>query len=344
MVFLINFTAVIIKIKYMNKLASYCSIILLPLSGLLSSCGPEYHKAEGMVWHTSYHITYESDKDLNDSILATINSVDHSLNAFDLSSIVSTVNKNDTTEVDRHFAAVYEMSRRVNRLSSGAFDPTLGPLIDAWGFGKGHEATSDTLRLDSLLAFTGIEKTKLNKRVLIKDDRRIAFNFSAIAKGYGCDMVAEMFERNGVKSYLVEIGGEIRCSGKSPTGRKWRVSIDRPIRSDSIRHDSQCIIELSEGGLATSGNYRNYNANSTPGTGHTISAYTGRPVATDILSASVIAPTAMEADALATAMMAMGTEGAKKVANDLNYPTLLILKDSTVWQYKLPIAQEDVEP
>lgn len=297
-----------------------------------------------MVWHTSYHITYESDKDLSDSIIATIHSVDHSLNAFDPSSIVSYVNENDTAEVDRHFATVYEMSRRINRLSSGAFDPTLGPLIDAWGFGKGHEATSDTLRLDSILAFTGIDKTKLSNLLLIKDDKRISFNFSAIAKGYGCDMIAEMFERNGVKNYLVEIGGEIRCSGISPSGRKWRVSIDRPIRSDSIRHDSQCVIELSEVGLATSGNYRNFKANSTPGTGHTISPSTGRPVETDILSASVIASTSMEADALATAMMAIGAERAKKLAKDLGYPTLLIFADSTVWQNKLPIVQEDAEP
>lgn len=328
----------------MNRIFTYTAISSATLLLLLSSCRKSFRQDEGMVWHTSYHVTYESDKDLRDSIISSFNAVGNSLNVFDTTSLVSKVNQGDSIEVDRHFITVYEMSRRVNELSSGAFDPTLGPLIDAWGFGKGHQATSDTLRLDSLLGITGIAKTHLENQTIIKGDKRISFNFSAIAKGYGCDMVAEMFERNGVNNYLIEIGGEIRCAGKSPAGREWRVSIDRPIRSDSIRHDSQCIIEISGVGLATSGNYRNFAATGAPGTGHTISSTTGRPVATDILSASVIAPTTMEADALATAMMAMGAEGAKKLAKELNYPVLLVLADSTAWQQRLPIVQEGAEP
>lgn len=299
----------------------------------LAGCRREsFRKDEGMVWHTTYHITYEADRDLRDSIIAAFNIVNRSLNVFDDTSLVAKVNAGDSVEIDDDFRKVYEMSRHVNELSDGAFDPTLGPLITAWGFGKGHEATADTLRLDSLLQITGIVKTRIENNRLLKADPRIAFNFSAIAKGYGCDLVAEMLERNGVTNYLVEIGGEIRCGGKSPKGTDWRVSIDRPVWSDSVVHDSQCVVEISNQGLATSGNYRNFNEHSAPGTGHTISARTGRPVATDVLSATVIAPTTMEADALATAMIALGSERAKDLATRLGYPVILIFADNSVWQ------------
>ncbi|MDE7180018.1 MAG: FAD:protein FMN transferase [Muribaculaceae bacterium] len=306
---------------------------------IFSGCRRDYHRDEGMVWHTTYHITYDSPRDLRDSVIATFRDVDASLNVFDAGSLVSKANEQDSILTDIHFRRVYEMSRHINELSDGAFDPTLGPLITAWGFGKGHKATADTLRLDSLLAITGISKTHLSGNRLIKDDRRISFNFSAIAKGYGSDAVAATLERNGVENYLVEIGGEIRCKGKSPSGKQWRVSIDRPVRSDKITHDSQCVVELTDAGLATSGNYRNFNEASGANAGHTISSTTGRPVTTDILSATVIAPTAMEADALATAMMAAGSEGARKMARATGYRVLLVLSDMSVWQQGFPSAE-----
>lgn len=231
------------------------------------------------------------------------------------------------------------MSLKINRLSEGVFDPTLGPLITAWGFGKGHRATRDTLRLDSLLAITGINRTRIENGLLLKEDARIEFNFSAIAKGYGCDRVAEMLMRNGVTNFMVEIGGEIRCGGKSPSGGRWRISVDRPLLADSVVHESQCILELAGGGLATSGNYRNYRREGGRVLGHTISPVTGRPVETDVLSASVVAPTAMEADALATALMALGSERAKRLVVDEGYGALLVLADSTVWTHNLPLAR-----
>ena len=309
------------------------NILILLIFAIFICCKhPVYRQDSGMVWHTTYHITYESDKQLSDSILSVFNEVSRSLNVFDNSSLVSRVNMADSVKVDSHFSSVYAMATKINGLSDGAFDPTLGPLIDAWGFGRGHSATSDTLRIDSILKYTGIGKTKIENGCLIKNDKRISFNFSAIAKGYGCDMVAAMFERNGVQNYLVEVGGEIRCKGKNPKGQKWKISIDKPIRTDTINHDSQCIVELTSGGLATSGNYRNYTPGSTPGTGHTISSRSGRPVETDILSATVIAQSAMEADALATSMIALGSEKAQALSRRLGYPVLLVLSDMSVWQ------------
>lgn len=305
-------------------------------SCMLCLCGckrSEYRNAEGMIWHTQYHMTYDSEHDLTDSIISMMQQVDASLNVFDTTSIISRVNRGEEIEIDKHLTEVYRESVRINRLSNGAFDPTLGPLITAWGFGKGHKDTADTLMIDSLMAFTGISKTKLDNGRLIKQDRRIQFNFSAIAKGYGCDEVNKMLARNGVANRLVEIGGEISCAGKSPSGMKWRVSVDRPIMTDSVIHESQCVIEITDCGLATSGNYRNFHTSASGETyGHTISAVTGRPVRTDVLSATVIAPTCMEADALSTSMMALGSKEARKLAESLHYPVMLVLNDMSVWK------------
>lgn len=303
----------------------------------LVSCKPEYRNLEGMIWNTTYHITYSSDRDLTDSIYMVLEQVGNSLNFFDDNSLLSKVNRQDTTAVDTDFINVYEMSRLVSNETSGAFDPTLGPLIDAWGFGRGHKATTDTLHLDSLLQITGIDKTHIDNGRLVKSDRNIRFNFSAIAKGYGCDRVGEMLERNGSQSYLIEIGGEIRCKGHRPGGDssdKWRVSIDKPIITDSVIHESQCVIAVTDCGIATSGNYRNFHQSEGTRYGHTISSTTGRPVQTDVISATVIAPTAMEADAYATSMMALGSEKSAVLADRLGLATLLILSDGSVWQNK----------
>lgn len=293
----------------------------------------EYQNAEGMIWNTTYHVTYNGAPELKDSIMQVLNKVGASLNVFDEKSLVSRVNVNDSTAVDTDFIRVYVESVKVNRLTDGAFDPTLGPLIEAWGFGKGHKATPDTARIDSLMKFVGIDKTRLTMDTLVKDDSRIRFNFSAIAKGYGCDCVGEMLKRNGVEDWLIEIGGEISCRGKSPDGGKWRISIDRPVmQKDRILHDSQCVVEVTDAGIATSGNYRNLQSDDKGQYyGHTISARTGRPARTDVISATVIGRTAMESDALATAFMAMGADDVKRLNKSTRLPVMLVLADSTVW-------------
>ncbi len=314
----------------MNK--KHFIVFLGMVASLLYGCHKEeYRYDSGMIWHTTYHITYKAETDLTDSIVATLNAVGKSLNVFDPTSLASQVNASDSVTVDDNYMRVYRMSLKINSLTGGAFDPTLGPLITAWGFGKGHKATSDTLRLDSLLNITGISKTRTKGNMLIKGNPAMEFNYSAIAKGYGCDCIGEMFERNGITDYLVEIGGEIYCNGISPSGRKWKISIDRPILSDSIIHESQCIVELSGKGLATSGNYRNYHKDASGTYGHTISPTTGRPAHTDVLSATVIAGTAMEADALATSLMALGSIKAKELTSRLKLPAMLVLTDSTIW-------------
>lgn len=319
--------------KRFRNLSLLCPLAL-SLTALMMACRDQgYVTTRGVVWNTTYNITYDGDTALEDSILKVIGEIGKSLNVFDSCSLVSAVNRSDSAfTVDSHFMAVYETSRRINTASDGMFDPTLSPLIKAWGFGPGHEENRDTLAVYSILSFTGISKTRLEGATLLKDDPRTEFNFSAIAKGYACDAVGAMFRRNGVEDYLVEIGGELAAGGKSPTGGKWRISIDAPVKNDrEIVHDSYIIIEVTDAGIATSGNYRNFRQTGGKTIGHTLSPKTGRPVETDVVSATIIAPTAMEADAAATACMAGGSTLAKAMLAELRFQALLILSDSTSW-------------
>lgn len=316
--------------KYFFSLA----LTTLFFSVITSSCsgGSKFRRMSGLVWNTEFHITYRHSETLDDSITRVLDEVGRSLSVFDPNSLVSKVNKADSMQVDRHFIKVYEMSCLVNRLSRGLFDPTISPLIDAWGFGHGHIPTADTLRIDSILKFTGLEKTRLRNGIIYKADSRLAFNFSAIAKGYGCDAIGQMLRRNGVNDFLIEIGGEILMSGISPDHGKWKVGIDRPVvGSHSPGKDMQAVISLTDMGMATSGNYRNFHIEKGRNFGHTILPSTGRPVQTDIRSATVAAPSAMEADALATACMALGSSEAEKMINSLGYPAMFILRHDSVW-------------
>ncbi|MBO5029577.1 MAG: FAD:protein FMN transferase [Muribaculaceae bacterium] len=284
-----------------------------------------------MIWNTMYNVTYDGPATLRDSLMPQFNRVAASVSAFDSTSLVSRINRNETARTDSAFRHVYRMSQLVNGRSGGAFDPTVSPLVTAWGFGKGHKATADTARIDELLKYVGIGKTRLHGNLLLKNDPRLEFNFSAIAKGYGCDAVGEMFLRNGVSNFLIEVGGEILAHGESPRGGKWRVSVDMPIRSEGVVHQSQCVLKIGNEGVATSGNYRNYHEQKGHVYGHTIDPVTGRPVQTDVLSATVIAPTAMEADAYATAAMALGSARAQQMAQKYGLAMMLIMPGNKIW-------------
>lgn len=273
----------------------------------------KYRKAEGMIWNTLYHITYQGPASLQDSILPVLNEVGASLSVFDKNSLVSELNSNISVKTDRHLNKVYDTSKDIFQKSEGNFDPTVSPLIDAWGFGLGHTPNADTLAIDSVLKFVGIDKTSRIGNEIIKDDIRTRFNFSAIAKGYGCDAVGEMFRRNGVENFMVEIGGELTLSGESPNHGKWRIAIDAPEEGNDPGAETSMILELTDVGIATSGNYRNFREDNGVKRAHTISPKTGLPLQSEILSATVIAKTCMEADAIATACMAGTIDEAKSL-------------------------------
>ncbi len=309
------------------KLGLSAALLALIAAIALTGCNQQhtYRSAEGMVWNTVYHITYKGQAELEDSIRATLAQVGAAVNIFDSASNISRINRGETMQADTMLQTVVLMAKRVNKVSGGAFDPTLGPAIRAWGFGKGHEATADTARLDSLRQFVGFDKWNVAGGQVSKSDPRVELNLSGIAKGYGCDAVADMFLRNGVTDFMVEIGGEIRVGGMNPDGARWTIAIDKPIVSDSVIHEYLTTVSITGCGLATSGDYRNFHTDASGNRfGHTLDPQTLRPAHTDVLSASVIAPTCMEADGYATACMVMGAENAMRMAEKEKLAVLLV--------------------
>lgn len=301
-------------------------VIGLALVFILKPSKKEWHKPTGIVWNTEYHITYLSDKDLSDSIDATFRRVELSVSPFNKASLVTAINEGRTDTLDAALTTLYLKSLAINKESGGAFDPTLSPLINAWGFGYKSGNTPSDVQIDSMLQFVGIAKTSLRGNRLSKSDPRTTFNFSAIAKGYGCDEIGRMLERNGVEHYLVEVGGEIVARGRNPQGEKWHVSVDKPILSDGVVHESADVVSVTGCGIATSGNYRNFKTDSLGNHyAHIISAVDGRPSRTDILSATVIAPDCMTADAFATTLMVLGLEKSKRLLSRHNELSALLI-------------------
>ncbi len=300
---------------------SVISILAVSFAGCTySGRDKSWQKDQGMIWNTVWHATFQGDSDDIAAAIDSLKDMEKSVSVFDEESLISKINSNEENVVaDHHLINVYNMSKHVNKMSKGLFDPTLSPLIKAWGFGKNHTPTADTAMIANILPSVGIDKTKIENGMLIKSTPDMEFNFSAIAKGYGVDLAAKALEDKGCKNLMFEIGGEVVCRGLNPEGKRWRILIELPDEQylkEVFKNEQtpifkdRLVVELNDEALATSGNYRNYRSESGQTYGHTISARTGRPVKTDILSASVIAPTCMEADALATACMVMGSTDA----------------------------------
>lgn len=290
----------------------------------LASCSTPkpYQRYEGLCWGTTFHMTYESNVKLDDSIQNILSQVDLSLSPFNENSVISKINSGESDSTDHMFRTVFAESVRINKVSHGAFDPTIAPVIDLWGFGpKGTiTQTPSAEQIDSVMTTVGITKCFIDSsNRIIKKTPITQFNFSAIAKGFGCDLMAQMLERNGVKSYIIEIGGEIVVNGVSPRGTSWRVMIDAPIPgNDTVIHDAMAVIDVDSCAIATSGNYRNYNSvDSTNIFGHTMNPATGYPAKSSMLSVTIIARTCMLADALATACMAMPLDSATAMIESL---------------------------
>lgn len=266
-----------------------------------------------------------------DGIMATLRDVGHAVSPFDSTSTISAVNRGERVVAGEHLTALLRGSQRVCALSGGAFDPTLAPLINLWGFGYADadpDAVTDR-QITEALNHVGIMECRIDDNgCIVKKSPQTEFNFSAIAKGYGCDCVGRMLEAHGINDYMVEIGGEIAVAGMNPAGQPWNIQIDAPEIDNLDNHASLTVISVTDCGIATSGNYRNYHERADGSRyGHTISAVTGRPVVTSTLSATVIAPTAMDADALATACMAMDADKAIAMIDAIDDTACLLVTD-----------------
>ncbi len=284
--------------------------LILCLAALtLSGCGSRatWHTADGAVWATTYHITYLADRDLHDSIIAVMARVEESLSPFDDASLISRINRGETDRADGYLTTVFDRAADISAASSGKFDPTVAPAVNLWRFGYrdlGREPMDE--EIDSVVALVGMAECRIDSGRVVKKSPLTEFDFSAITKGFGCDEVGRMLARNGCTDYMVEIGGEIALSGHNRHGEDWRIMVDAPVENDTaVVHERLAVVALTDCGIATSGNYRNYRDTDSGRIGHTIDPLTCRPVKTATLSATVIAPDAMTADALATACMAM---------------------------------------
>ena len=273
-----------------------------------------YQKDEGFVFGTIYHITYQSDTNYQQEIEAELKKVDQSLSPFNKTSIISAINRNEKIKVDEMFSEVFNLAESISKETDGAFDITVAPMVNAWGFGfkTGNPPTQQTV--DSLLAIVGYHKVALKDGYIVKQNPKTMLDCSAIAKGYGSDVVARFLKKKGIQNFMVEIGGEVVVSGISDKQQPWRIGINKPT-DDSLNTSQalQDVIKVSDIAMATSGNYRNFYYKDGKKYAHTIDPKTGYPVQHNILSATVLAKNCATADAYATSFMVMGLDGAKKI-------------------------------
>ncbi len=274
----------------------------------------EMQRCQGSVFGTVYHITYNWGTDLHDSIKTVLTEVDNSLSPFNKQSNITAINNNQTQTPDARMLHVYQLARTVSEQTNGAFDITVAPLVNLWGFGFENSDNVNEQAIDSIRQFVGYDKVTYNEGMINKVDPRIKLDCGAIAKGYGVDAIGEYLESQGVRNYMVEIGGEVRTRGVNPHGDNWRIGITKPVDDPlNTQTEIEQILRLDNVSVATSGNYRNFYIKDNKKYAHTIDPRTGYPVQHSILSSTVIAPDCATADAYATAFMVLGLEDAKKV-------------------------------
>ena len=301
-----------------------------------SNKSDSYATIDGFAQGGTYHIVCQlplnnNTINLPDSLAQYFLKIDKSLSGYDTSSLVSKINRGENPPLDELFIECFNISKQVWEETSGAVDVSGGPLFDIWGFGFREKVEITQEMIDSVKLFIGMDKLSIvydsiaKASFLHKKDPRMKLNFNAIAQGYTCDYIAGKFNAMGIKNYLIEVGGEIICKGVNKKGKEWSVAIDKPIDGNFIPGNSiQTIIEISNCGLVTSGNYRKFYILDGEKYSHTIDPATGRPVKHNLLSATVIAPSAAIADAYATYLMVIGLDKAKEFLSTASMEALLV--------------------
>lgn len=302
----------------------YPGIILTFLVLIILSCSQhsknEYFFISGFTQGTTYHITYQfkEHKTLKPEIDSILNQIDLSLSIYNPSSVISRINKNDTSVVcDEYFKNVFNKSIEIAEKTNGAFDITIAPVVNAWGFGSENKKDIDSALIDSLLQFVGYQRVKLNNNKITKPHPNIKLDANAIAQGYSADVIAGFLEKRQISNYLVEIGGEVKAKGKNKNNEYWRIGIDKPVeKSTEQNRELQTIIQLNNKSLATSGNYRKFFEENGVKYSHTINPKTGYPVKHNLLSVTVITDDCITADAYATAFMVLGLDESMRIVKN----------------------------
>ena len=274
-----------------------------------------YFRNEGKIFGTYYNIRYQASCDLHDRIKRALQEFDNSLSMFNPHSVLSAVNANRDTTTDALFEAMWAEATEVYTLSGGAFDITVAPLVNYWGFGNKKKSNPDPSlkgkEVDSLMAFVGFDKVELMDHHVYKSDPRVQIDGGAVAKGQACDVIAGLLREEGCKNYLVDIGGEVVARGVNDKNEPWRIGVTKPnLNNEGAQSELQEILSVTDICMATSGNYRNFYYEGTERRSHTIDPRTGYPVQHSLLSATVVSSSCMRADAMATACMVLGAEGA----------------------------------
>lgn len=292
---------------------------------LLTACTtePTYKVVDGVMLGTRLHLIADSPCDtLYRGAMALDAEAKRSMSIFEENSLLNRLNRNESDSLDRHITRNILLADSIHHLSEGAYDITVKPLVEAWGF-AGREAQQQP-NIDSILQFVGMEKIRIEAGRLKKTDPRVAIDLNSIAKGYTVDLLAEYIEQTGAENYIVDIGGEVRCKGHNRQGNPWRIGVESPF--DGNMTDGEYIerrIALTSGAMATSGNYRRYYLNEKgEKIAHTIDPRTGYSNPSRLLSATVVAPTCAEADALCTMLLAMGDKAALAFAEA--HPTMAV--------------------
>lgn len=295
------------------KLINIISVVILISSYSCIFREPVYDNFKGFTQGTTYSIVFENSENLNafelrDKVEKILYDFDMSLSLYRDSSIISKVNRNEEVIADSFFIEVFHKAKELTKITRGAFDVTVGPLVKAWGFGPEAKKNFSESKRDSLMQLVGINKVEIRNGRVYKDDPRITLDFNAIAQGYSVDVLYRYLNSIGIKSFLVEIGGEVRVKGDKG-GLFWRIGIDKPLDYNIFPgSDLQAILNLKDRSLATSGNYRKFFVENGIKYSHTIDPESGYPVTSRLLSATITADDCTTADAIATACMVMSLE------------------------------------
>ncbi len=302
----------------LKKIVKIYVLAAIAVVGVCCSIPNTYSTAEGVMMGTTMSIIADFERsragELYNSIIELDSEMKASMSIYDSTSLLSRINRNETDTADKHIIYNLRLADSISRLSGGAYDVTVKPLVDLWGFsGREPERVGD---IDSILEFVGYELLQIDGERIVKGDERIEIDLNSIAKGYAVDCLAEIVEEYGAKNYIVEVGGEIRCKGRNPQGSMWRVGIETPFDGNmGQRAEFQKRINIGDGAIATSGNYRRFYLDSEGNKiVHTIDPTTGYSTTSKLLSVTVVAPSCAEADALATMFLAMGNRRALELA------------------------------
>ena len=273
-----------------------------------------YQKNTGLIFGTTYSVIYQYDEDLQDEIEKELRKVDDEFSMFKSQSVVAQINRGEKPKLSDNFKDVFKLARQVSDDTHGAFDITVAPLVNAWGFGFKHEQMPTKQQVDSLMQLIGMQYVELKDDIITMKKKGMMLDFSAIAKGYGVDVIAHLLEHHDIKNFMVEIGGEITTSGINPERVPWKIGVNKP-NEDALNesHELQTILNVTDKSMATSGNYRNFYIKGGKKYAHTIDPKTGYPVQHTLLSATVLTDRCAKADAYATSFMVLGMEGAKQI-------------------------------